>query len=87
VVTAVQQLAPASMRSTTSALFLLVNNLFGLAVGLWIFGYLSDLLAPTYGAESMRWAIYYGSSFYLLAALLLWLASKRPGRDGVDVAA
>jgi len=87
VVTAVQQLAPASMRSTTSALFLLVNNLFGLAVGLWIFGYLSDLLAPTYGAESMRWAIYYGSSFYLLAALLLWLASKRPGRDGVEVAA
>ena len=87
VVTAVQHLAPANMRSTTSSLFLLVNNLFGIAVGLWIFGYLSDLLAPAYGNESMRWAIYYGSSFYLLAALLLWLASKRLGRDWVEAAA
>ena len=86
VVTAVQHLAPASMRSTTSALFLLVNNLFGLAVGLWIFGYLSDLLAPTYGAESMRWAIYYGTSFYVLAAVLLWLAARRLGRDWVGAA-
>jgi hypothetical protein len=81
VVTAVQHLAPANMRSTTSSLFLLVNNLFGIAVGLWIFGYLSDLLAPTYGTESMRYAIYYGSSFYVLAATLLYLASRRLNKD------
>ncbi|AMW05194.1 spinster family MFS transporter [Gemmatimonas phototrophica] len=81
VVTAVQHLAPANMRSTTSSLFLLVNNLFGIAVGLWIFGYLSDLLAPTYGAESMRYAIYYGSSFYVVAATLLYLASRRLNKD------
>lgn len=87
VVTAVQHLTPASMRSTTSALFLLVNNLFGIAVGLWLFGFLSDLLAPVHGNESMRWAIYYGSSFWVLAALLLWLASKRLGREWVDEAA
>ena len=53
---------------------------------LWIFGYLSDLLAPTYGAESMRWAIYYGTSFYVLAAVLLWLAARRLGRDWVGAA-
>lgn len=87
VVTAVQHLAPANMRSSTSSLFLLVNNLFGIAVGLWIPGYLSDLLAPTYGNESMRWAIYYCTSFYVLAALLLWLASRRLGRDWVEAAA
>lgn len=86
VVTAVQHLAPANMRSTTSALFLLVNNLFGIAVGLWIFGFLSDLLAPRYGAESMRYAIYYGMSFYVLAATLLYTASRRLPRDWVTAA-
>jgi hypothetical protein len=84
VVGAVQQLAPANMRTTTSALFLLVNNLLGIAVGLWIFGYLSDLLAPRYGTESMRYALYCGAGFYVLASLLLWLASRRLAADWVD---
>ena len=84
VVGAVQQLAPANMRTTTSALFLLVNNLLGIAVGLWIFGYLSDLLAPRYGTESMRYALYCGAGFYVLASLLLWLASRRLAVDWVD---
>ena len=84
VVGAVQQLAPANMRTTTSALFLLVNNLLGIAVGLWIFGYLSDLLAPRYGTESMRYARYCGAGFYVLASLLLWLASRRLAADWVD---
>lgn len=84
VVNAVQHLAPATMRSTTSALFLLVNNLLGLAVGLWVFGFVSDLLAPRYGAESMRYAIYCGLSFYLLAATLLFFASRRLPADWVD---
>ena len=81
---AVQHLAPANMRTTTSALFLLINNLLGIAVGLWLFGFLSDMLQPQYGAESMRYAIYYGMSFYVLAAVLLLVASKRLSRDWVD---
>lgn len=87
VVTAVQHLAPPNMRTTTSALFLLINNLVGIAVGLWIFGFLSDKLAPTYGAESMRHAIYYGLWFYVLSAVLLLVAARRLSRDWVDGAA
>ena len=83
IVTAVQHLAPASMRTTTSALFLLINNLLGIAVGLWFFGFLSDKLAPTYGAESMRYAIYWGLGFYVLSALLLIVASRRLSKDWV----
>jgi predicted MFS family arabinose efflux permease len=86
VVGAVQHLAPPSMRTTTNALFLLINNLLGIAVGYWIFGFLSDKLAPTYGAESMRHALYYGLWFYVLAAVLLLLASRRLGRDWVESA-
>lgn len=84
VVAAVQHLAPPSMRTTTSALFLLINNLLGLAVGLWFFGYVSDLLTPRYGAESMRYAIYYGLSFYVVAAVLLILASRRLSKDWAE---
>ena len=84
VVAAVQHLAPASMRTTTSALFLLINNLLGLAVGLWFFGYVSDLLAPRYGAESMRHALYFGLGFYALSAILLIAASFRLKRDWVE---
>jgi uncharacterized PurR-regulated membrane protein YhhQ (DUF165 family) len=72
------------MRTTTSALFLLINNLLGLAVGLWFFGYVSDLLAPRYGAESMRHAIYFGLGFYVLSAVLLIFASRRLKHDWVD---
>ena len=84
VIGAVQHLAPANMRTTTSSLFLLINNLLGIALGLWIFGYLSDLLAPRYGTESMRYALYFGGGFYVLASLLLWLASRRLSSDWVD---
>jgi MFS family permease len=81
---AVQHLVPAAMRSTASALFLLINNLLGLAVGFYYFGWMSDLLAPTFGEESLRWAIYTGMGFYLLAAVLLIGASRTLKRDWVD---
>lgn len=85
IVSAIQHLVPAHMRSTANALYLLVNSLLGTGVGYWIFGFLSDRLAPTYGAESMRYALYYGLGFYPLAALLLYGASRRIGRDWVEV--
>ncbi len=80
----VQHLVPAPMRSTASALFLLVNNLLGIAVGFYYFGAVSDLLAPRFGEESLRWAIYTGMGFYLLAAVLLIGASRTLKRDWVD---
>jgi MFS family permease len=80
---AVQHLVPAAMRSTASALFLLINNLFGLAVGFYYFGCMSDLLAPRFGEESLRWSIYTGMGFYLLASALLIGASRTLKRDWV----
>jgi MFS family permease len=84
VTAAVQHLVPAPMRSTASALFLLINNLLGLAVGFYYFGWMSDLLAPRFGEESLRWAIYTGMGFYLLASTLLIGASRTLKRDWVD---
>ena len=84
VITAVQHLASATMRSTASAVFLLVNNLLGIGLGTWYFGWMSDLLAPRYGEESIRYSIYSGLGFYLVAALLLLLASRTLKRDWVE---
>ncbi len=84
IVTAVQHLAPASMRSTASSLFLLINNLIGLGLGTWYFGWMSDLLRPQYGDESIRYSIYTGLGFYVLASLLFFAAAKRLKKDWVD---
>lgn len=84
VTAAVQHLAPAPMRSTASAIFLLFNNLLGIAVGFFYFGWMSDLLAPRFGEESLRWAIYTGMGFYLLASILLIGASRTLKKDWVD---
>ncbi|MFZ5670274.1 MAG: spinster family MFS transporter [Pseudomonadota bacterium] len=84
VITAVQHLAPAPMRSTASALFLLINNLVGIALGTYFFGWASDLLKPLFGQESIRYAIYAGGGFYLVAAGLLLLASRFLRKDWVD---
>lgn len=84
VTAAVQHLAPAPMRSTASAVFLLLNNLLGIAVGFYYFGWMSDLLAPRFGDESLRWAIYTGMGFYVLASALLVGASRTLKRDWVD---
>ena len=80
----VQHLVPAPMRTTASAMFLLINNLLGIAVGFYYFGWMSEALKPTFGVESLRYAIYTGMGFYVLAAFLLIAASRTLKRDWVD---
>jgi MFS family permease len=84
ILAAVQHLTPGRMRSTASAMFLLINNLIGIAFGTYYFGAVSDLLRPQFGEESMRWAIYSGFSFYVISALLFILASRTLKRDWVE---
>jgi predicted MFS family arabinose efflux permease len=84
IITAVQHLGPANSRTMISALFLLINNLIGITVGTWFFGFASDQLKPMLGEESIKYAFIIGLSFYLVAALLLFLASFRIKKDWVD---
>jgi uncharacterized PurR-regulated membrane protein YhhQ (DUF165 family) len=72
------------MRSTAAAMFLLINNLLGIAGGLYYFGAASDLLAPRFGEESLRYAIYSGMAFYLLASILFLAAARTLKRDWVE---
>ncbi|MCH8488298.1 MAG: MFS transporter [Oceanicaulis sp.] len=79
-----QQLVPPSMRSVASAVFLLLNNLLGIGVGVYVLGELSTLYAPLFGEQSLRYAIMTGACLYLVAGLLFLLALRTLERDWVD---
>ncbi|MEO6581441.1 MAG: MFS transporter [Sphingomicrobium sp.] len=84
VTTAVQHLVPRHMRATASASFLLINNLIGIGIGPLLFGGLSDALKSSYGVESLRYAAIGCTAFYLVAAGLMLMASRRLRADWVD---
>lgn len=85
VLTAVQHLVPPQMRATASASFLLINNLIGLGLGSWVIGLLSKQLTPAYGAaDGLRYAIAAGLGLYLVAGILMALASRTLARDWAD---
>ena len=84
VITAIQHLVPRHMRATASATFLLVNNLVGLGGGSFALGALSDGLSAHYGDEALRYAMLMGLVLYLVAALLMWMASTPLRQNWVD---
>lgn len=84
VVTAVQHLVPPHMRSTASASFLLINNLVGIGLGIYLLGAVSDYLTPRFGEEALRYSLYVGQWFYALAAILLLISARSLKRDWVD---
>lgn len=80
-ISAIQHLVPPEMRAIASAVFLFVNNLVGLGFGSLVIGALSDAFSSRFGAESLRYAILAGTSFYLLSVALFLLSSRRLERD------
>lgn len=78
---AIQHLVAPNMRATASAVFLFINNLIGIGFGTWFLGALSDVLRVEYGQDSLRYSILYCLVFYLFAAGLFLLASRRLTRD------
>jgi len=51
-----------------------------------VLGQMSDLLAPQFGTESLRWSMIFGQLLYLVAAVLMLLASRRLRQDWVEEA-
>jgi hypothetical protein len=77
VTTAVQHLVPRRMRATASASFLLVTNLIGLGIGPTLIGALSELFKGRFGTEALRYAAVSVVGFYLIAAILMFVAARR----------
>jgi predicted MFS family arabinose efflux permease len=81
VISVIQHLVPPNMRATASAIFLFINNLIGIGIGTFAIGFLSDTLALQYGEDSLRYSILAGTSFYIIAATLFFLASRWIEKD------
>jgi len=71
-----QRLVPDEMRATTLAVVMLAANLIGMGAGPQIVGVLSDLLMPTLGADSLRYAMLMVSLIALGPAYHLWRAGE-----------
>jgi MFS family permease len=67
-----QRLVAEEMRATTLAVVMLLANLIGMGLGPQIVGILSDALAPTLGAESLRYAMLAMSLMALWSAWHFW---------------
>ncbi len=71
-----QNLVPPHMRALASAILLFFLNLIGLGAGPFAVGWLSDALAPRFGAESVRWALAIPLALNTVGAFAYWRASK-----------
>ena len=72
-----QGLVSLKMRAMASALALLIINVIGLALGPPLTGLISDLLAASYGEESMRYALLLVTSVVLPWAALHYVLAGR----------
>ena len=71
-----QGLAGVRMRAVAAAILLFVANMIGLGAGPQFVGMVSDLLSPTYGADSLRYALFACTLFNLWAAVHFFLAGR-----------
>jgi len=76
VFSAIQSLVNDRMRSVALAIVFLFANLIGFGLGPLAVGVLSDLLAPIFGQESLRYALVFFSPGYLWVAYYYWKAAN-----------
>jgi hypothetical protein len=81
----IQGLAPIRMRAVWAAITMLVINLIGLGLGPTMTGVISDLLRPSFGEESLRYALLTMASLTPWAIFHFWRAGvlmKRSAAPG-----
>lgn len=69
-------LIDARKRALASAILFFVLNLIGLGFGPIIIGYISDVLTPQYGSESLRYAFCFTFFTGTVAMILFYMASR-----------
>jgi predicted MFS family arabinose efflux permease len=73
------------MRATASALFFLILNIVGLGFGTFIIGFVSDVLAPQFGIESLRYSMLLVVSIACVwSALHFLLGARDIKRQGLN---
>jgi len=83
IIAAVQHIVQPAVRATASASFLFINNLIGIAFGIYFLGWLSRRMKAEHGDDSLQYSILYGLAFYLLSAAIYFVAAGRLKKDWV----
>jgi len=76
-----QRLVGEEMRATTLAVVMLLANLIGMGAGPQMVGLLSDSWAPTFGGDSLRYAMLTMSLMALWSAFHFWRAGETVKQD------
>jgi len=71
-----QTLVAPNMRAMTSAILFFILNLIGLGGGPLVAGIMSDMLASTYGTESLRYSLTVMAFSSIFAAFCFWMGAK-----------
>lgn len=74
--TVMQGVVHAEMRSMSSAVYYFVLNLVGMGLGPLCIGIMSDYLTPIYGVESLRYSLFIVSTIYLICIYFYWKAGQ-----------
>lgn len=69
------------MRALTTSILFFIMNLIGLGLGPWALGRISDALAPSYGAESLRYAILILFTTYAWSTVHYFLGARSLRED------
>ena len=76
-----QSLVTLRMRSVASAILLFILNIIGLGLGPQTVGFVSDLLRPQFGVESLRYALLFTSFVGLWGAFHIFMATRTLKED------
>jgi hypothetical protein len=76
-----QALVPLRMRAQAAAILLFILNIIGFGLGPPTVGEISELLKPSLGTDSIRWAMMTTLIPWVISAWCYWLASRTLKED------
>lgn len=79
-----QSMVRSNMRAMSSALLILANNLIGLGLGPLIVGQISDMLEPSFGRESLRYAMMCMTPLLFWGAIHFYISGRNLKNDAID---
>ncbi|MFP6796157.1 MAG: MFS transporter [Pseudomonadales bacterium] len=79
----VQSQMPIEMRSVAASINLFVGNIIGLGLGPYAVGAISDTLQPTYGEDSLRYALSALAIVSIWSALHFFLGGRQIRKEGL----
>jgi MFS family permease len=81
---AIQSFAEPHRRATAVSLVIFTSSLLGTGVGPVVIGTLSDLLAPSFGRESLRYALLISCVMLVWSVVHFLLSGRRTLKDRVN---